>query len=90
MAFTDQVIANLGRNSAMKSRTYKKLELTAWPKLTAHMEPSTRELVGIDVFLETDHTAPSPSPASPSVASPSIRLRAGKPSWWTISPRASC
>lgn len=56
-AYTDQVIANLGRSSAMKSRTYKKLELTAWPKLTAHMEPSTRELVGIDVFLETDQDA---------------------------------
>ena len=56
-AYTDQVIANLGRSSAMKSRTYKKLELTAWPKLTAHMEPTTRELVGIDVFLETDQDA---------------------------------
>lgn len=56
-AYTEQVIANLGRSSAMKSRTYKKLELTAWPKLTAHMEPSTRELVGIDVFLETDQDA---------------------------------
>jgi isocitrate dehydrogenase len=53
-AFTDQIIANLGRVSAMKSRVYKKLELAAWPKLTAHMEPTTRELVGIDVFLETD------------------------------------
>ncbi|HUM07331.1 MAG TPA: NADP-dependent isocitrate dehydrogenase [Acidocella sp.] len=53
-AFTDQVIANLGRFSAMKSRTYNKFELKTWPELTAHTEPTTRELVGIDVFLETD------------------------------------
>ena len=52
-AFTEQVIANLGRTSNLPSRHYKKLELQSWPKLTAHMEPGTRELVGIDVFLET-------------------------------------
>ena len=52
-AFTDQVIANLGRISHMPSRDYKKLELKTWPKLTAHLEPNTRELVGIDVFIET-------------------------------------
>jgi isocitrate dehydrogenase len=53
-AFTNQIIANFGRSSNLPSRTYKKLELKAWPKLTAHIEPNTRELVGIDVFLETD------------------------------------
>jgi len=53
-AFTDQVIANLGRSSAQASRHYQKIELQPWPKLTAHTEPKTRELVGIDVFLETD------------------------------------
>ncbi len=53
-AYTDQIIANLGRSSAMHSRTYKKFELKTWPELTAHTEPTTRELVGIDVFLETD------------------------------------
>ena len=52
-AFTDQVIANLGRASNLPSRSYKKLELKSWPELTAHMEPDTRELVGIDVFLES-------------------------------------
>ena len=56
-AFTEQVIANLGRTSAMPSRHYNKLELKTWPELTAHMEPNTRELVGIDVFLETDLSA---------------------------------
>jgi isocitrate dehydrogenase len=52
-AFTEQVIANLGRTSNLPSRHYQKLELKSWPELTAHMEPDTRELVGIDVFLET-------------------------------------
>ena len=52
-AFTGQVIDNLGRTSNLPSRTYKKLELKTWPQLTAHMEPGSRELVGIDVFLET-------------------------------------
>ena len=52
-AFTEQVIANLGRASNLASRHYKTLELKTWPELTAHMEPGTRELVGIDVFLET-------------------------------------
>jgi isocitrate dehydrogenase len=53
-AYTEQVIANLGRSSNLPSRQYSKLELTAWPELTAHTEPTTRELVGIDVFLESD------------------------------------
>jgi isocitrate dehydrogenase len=53
-AFTGQVIANLGRSSNLPSRDYKKFELVAWPDLTAHTEPNTRSLVGIDVFLETE------------------------------------
>lgn len=53
-AFTGQLIDNLGRFSTMPSRSYQKLELKTWPALTAHMEPDTRELVGIDVFVETD------------------------------------
>jgi isocitrate dehydrogenase len=53
-AFTEQVIANLGRASNLPSRHYQKLELKSWPELTAHTAPGTRELVGIDVFLETD------------------------------------
>lgn len=53
-AFTAQVIANLGRTSNLPSRHYKQIALKAWPELTAHVEPGTRELVGIDVFLETD------------------------------------
>jgi isocitrate dehydrogenase len=53
-AFTGQIIDNLGRFSTMPTREYKPFELKTWPELTAHMEPDTRELVGIDVFLETD------------------------------------
>lgn len=53
-AYTDQLIANLGRSSNLPSRHYQHLSLKAWPELTAHAEPATRELVGIDVFLETD------------------------------------
>ena len=53
-AFTDQLIANLGRTSNLASRAYRQIELTAWPELTAHNEPNSRELVGIDVFLESD------------------------------------
>ncbi|HQT38893.1 MAG TPA: NADP-dependent isocitrate dehydrogenase [Acidocella sp.] len=53
-AFTDQVIANLGRSSNLPSRDYKKFELVAWPELTAHVEPDRRALVGIDVFLESE------------------------------------
>jgi isocitrate dehydrogenase len=56
-AFTDQVIRNLGRTSNLPSRTYQQITLKAWPELTAHTEPGTRELVGIDVFLETDMRA---------------------------------
>jgi isocitrate dehydrogenase len=56
-AYTEQLIANLGRTSNLPSRNYQKIELKAWPELTAHTEPGTRELLGIDVFLETDMAA---------------------------------
>jgi isocitrate dehydrogenase len=52
-AFTEQVIANLGRSSNLASRAYSALVLQPWPDATAHTEPATRELVGLDVFLET-------------------------------------
>jgi isocitrate dehydrogenase len=52
--FTEQLIANLGRHSNLPSRNYSQIELKAWPELTAHTEPGSRELVGIDVFLESD------------------------------------
>ncbi|OYV39316.1 MAG: isocitrate dehydrogenase [Rhodospirillales bacterium 20-64-7] len=67
-AFTGQVIENLGRTSNQPSRSYKALELKSWPELTAHTEPGTRELVGIDVFLETDLGAPELGEALEAIA----------------------
>ncbi|MDE8344799.1 MAG: hypothetical protein POH28_01295 [Acidocella sp.] len=52
--FTGQIIENLGRSSNLPSRAYSPLVLKAWPELTAHTDPDTRQLVGIDVFLESD------------------------------------
>jgi isocitrate dehydrogenase len=55
--FVGQVIDNLGRTSNLPSREYRPLKLTPWPNLTAHTEPKSRELLGIDVFIETDLSA---------------------------------
>ncbi|MDD2861601.1 MAG: NADP-dependent isocitrate dehydrogenase, partial [Acidiphilium sp.] len=55
--FVGQVIANLGRTSNLPSREYRPLKLTPWPNLTAHTEPKSRELLGIDVFIETELSA---------------------------------
>ena len=58
-AFTDQVIANLGRISQLPSRHYRKLDLPAWPDATWHREPASREVVGVDVFIESALGAPA-------------------------------
>lgn len=55
--FVDQVIGNLGRSSNLPSRAYRRLVLTPWPNLTAHTEPKSRELLGVDVFIESDLSA---------------------------------
>ena len=55
-AFTDQVISNLGRSSALPSREYAPLDMPKWPDRIWHREPKQRELVGVDVFVETDQT----------------------------------
>lgn len=55
--FVGQVIDNLGRASNLPSRVYRPLELTPWPNLTAHTEPKSRELLGVDVFVESDLSA---------------------------------
>lgn len=52
--YTDEVIANLGRRSVVPSRLYKKLPLRRSPQVTWHREPSERESIGVDVFLESD------------------------------------
>ncbi len=53
-AFTDQVIANLGRSSSQPGRSYQALHLPKWPDQTWHHEPATRALVGVDLFIESD------------------------------------
>ena len=56
-AYTDQVIANLGRQSSRASRSYSRLQVPHWPDETWHHEPGTRELMGIDVFIESADSA---------------------------------
>ena len=52
-AYTDQVIANLGRSSGYASRAYKPLTLPEWPKGVWHHAPKERLVTGVDVFIET-------------------------------------
>ena len=55
--FVGQVIENLGRTSNLPSRAYRPLALKAWPDRTAHTEPASRELLGVDIFLESSLSA---------------------------------
>jgi isocitrate dehydrogenase len=55
--FVGQVIENLGRTSNLPSRVYRPLALKAWPDRTAHTEPKSRELIGVDIFLESSLSA---------------------------------
>ena len=52
-AYVAQIIANLGRRSSVKSRDYTMLDMPQWANETWHQEPKTRELVGVDVFIES-------------------------------------
>ena len=52
-AYTDAVIANLGRRSSRPSREYHPLHLVAWPDTTWHLGPMRREMAGVDVFIES-------------------------------------
>lgn len=56
-AYTDRVIANLGRTSSLPSRRYAPLAMPRWPDGTWHREPGTRELAGVDVFVESPLSA---------------------------------
>lgn len=55
--FVARIIDNLGRTSNQPSRVYHRLELDAWPDRTAHTEPKSRELLGVDIFIESDLSA---------------------------------
>jgi len=52
-AYTDQVIANLGRTSGYASRAYNPLTLPEWPKGVWHRAPKERLVMGLDVFIES-------------------------------------
>jgi isocitrate dehydrogenase len=54
-AFTDRVIANLGRESArVPAREYRPITLKQWPQATWSRSVASRELAGVDVFIESD------------------------------------
>jgi isocitrate dehydrogenase len=53
-AFTDQIIANLGRDSSEASRQYQPLKMPVWPDVVWHHPSAHREMMGLDVFIETE------------------------------------
>jgi isocitrate dehydrogenase len=54
-AFVDRVIANLGRESEkVPAREYRPLAMKKWPAITWYKAATTRELVGVDVFVESE------------------------------------
>ena len=54
-AYVDRVIANLGRRSAkVPTREYRPITLKRWPPITWYKAAATRELVGVDVFVESE------------------------------------
>jgi isocitrate dehydrogenase len=56
-AFTDAIIANLGRtSSAWPAREYRPLKLPEVSSEPALVHPSTRRVAGVDVFVEWDGT----------------------------------
>ncbi len=54
-AYVARVIANLGRQSAhVPERDYRPIAMKKWPQITWYKAASTRELVGVDVFVESE------------------------------------
>ena len=54
-AYVARVIANLGRQSAhAPERDYRPIGMKKWPQITWYKAASTRELVGVDVFVESE------------------------------------
>lgn len=52
--YVERVIANLGRQSAqVPAREYHPLAMHRYPAGTWHRAPSSREVVGVDIFLES-------------------------------------
>jgi isocitrate dehydrogenase len=54
-AFVARVIANLGRESEnVPVREYRSIALKKYPAITWYKAASTRELVGVDIFVESE------------------------------------
>ncbi|MBX9701692.1 MAG: NADP-dependent isocitrate dehydrogenase [Acetobacteraceae bacterium] len=54
-AFVERIIANLGRESAtVQPREYRPIRVKSWPQITWYKAAATRELVGVDVFVESE------------------------------------
>ncbi len=54
-AFVERVVTNLGRESEkVPQREYRPIALKRWPSITWYKAATTRELVGVDVFVESE------------------------------------
>ncbi len=54
-AFVERIVANLGRESAaVPAREYRPIALKRWPQITWYRAATTWELVGLDVFVESE------------------------------------
>ena len=54
-AFVERVVANLGRESEkVPAREYRPIAMKRWPPITWYKAAATRELVGVDVFVESE------------------------------------
>jgi isocitrate dehydrogenase len=53
--YVDRLIANLGRQSdKVPAREYRPITMKKWPAITWYKAATTRELVGVDVFVESE------------------------------------
>ncbi len=53
--YVERLVANLGRTSdKTPAREYRPLALKKWPAITWYKAATTRELVGVDVFVESE------------------------------------
>lgn len=53
--YVERLVANLGRQSdKVPAREYRPLALKKWPAITWYKAATTRELVGVDVFVESE------------------------------------
>jgi isocitrate dehydrogenase len=68
-AFTDAIIANLGRvPKAGAARAYKPLKMPAFSAAVATVHPKARRVIGADVFVETDQLPAVLGPALTALA----------------------